>query len=445
MTIGSLTPRMLFGFFALLFSLPKLMRWFRGYITNPILLMFLAFLAYLAVCAVRGYLADNKMSVLLNDVKGFAWLLLVPVFIAAVDTRARFSKLLSCILVGAVIQAGIALYINTVCSTVSEGIMIFYHPIYNTQLGTVGNISGKIYRVFMRSCPYMVIACGIAFFRQVQAEKIRLRYVAAIGVCLCGILMSFTRSLYGCTAVVALCAIVAVVWFYRSKWKKMLKFGVITAVVTFCMVFAMEFMFSASYFNFALSRTIGTEPKQSLAVSLRNTWECYKFEVMNGEQTPGKDLTEELEQNQREELVEQQDYIDVTEESDNLRQVTMSELGALIRVNPVFGNGLGAFAPSRDTGKNLPNDGLDEYFYLDVLARMGMVGLVLYMLPFAYLMVICLKERRKLAAFPGGVAIICGTFGFWAITWFNPWMNAVLGITGYALCCTVPQVIRTDR
>jgi hypothetical protein len=43
------------------------------------------------------------------------------------------------------------------------------------------------------------------------------------------------------------------------------------------------------------------------------------------------------------------------------------------------------------------------------------------------------------------VSALCGMAGFWAITWFNPWMNAVLGIGMYALTCTVPAVLKKTQ
>ena len=43
------------------------------------------------------------------------------------------------------------------------------------------------------------------------------------------------------------------------------------------------------------------------------------------------------------------------------------------------------------------------------------------------------------------VALLCGAMGFWAVTWFNPWMNAVLGIAIYALSCSVVEVLKFDN
>ena len=452
-TIGSLSPRMIFGFAALLLCVPKLLKNFRKYITNPILLMFVVFLVYLAVCAVRGYRAQYRMNVLISDLKGFMWLFLVPVFIATVTTRERFDRLLTCILVGAVVQAGIVFVVNQVCTVVPNGIAKFYQGFAALQFGTLNNISKRIFRIFMSSCPYMVIACAVALFRQVKAKKLMVRYIAVIALCLCAILLSFTRSVYGCVFVVVACALVALIWFYRKETKKVLKFLAATIAVILCLVFILEFVYNANYLNFAISRTLGIEPKQSVAITLRQNWDSSDLKRwLQGKGTADQDedveLTEEellaLEEARLKELEQQNLYMSITTESDNLRQVTQAELMELIRQNPVFGNGLGAFAQSRVNGKDPAIDGLDEYFYLDMLARTGIFGLVLYLLPFAYIVLCCFKNRRKLAEFHGGVAMMCGMFGFWAITWFNPWMNAALGITGYALCSALPQILRSE-
>lgn len=452
MIIGPLSPRMIFAVAALVLCVPKLLKNLKQYITNPLLLIFVVYLVYLAVCAVRGYRAQHRMNVLTSDLKGFMWLFLVPLFVATITTRSRFEKLLSCIVVGAVIQAGIVLVINQVCTVVPNGIQKFYLPFAALQFGTLNNISNRIFRIFMSSCPYMVIACAVALFRQIKAKKIMVRYIAVVVLCLCALLLSFTRSVFGCVFVVVACSAVAVVWFYRRDMKKFVKFVVISVAALLCLIFIMEFAYKANYLNFAISRTLGVEPRQSAAITLRQKWDSSDMKkLLQGKSTTKDTQTEEdaeedsnEEKDDEKELDQQNLYMDITTESDTLRQVTMSELTDLIRQNPVFGNGLGAHAPSRVNGRDPAIDGLDEYFYLDMLARTGIVGLVLYLLPFAYIMLCCFKNRRKLADFHGGVAMMCGMAGFWAITWFNPWMNAALGITGYAICSALPQILKED-
>ena len=46
---------------------------------------------------------------------------------------------------------------------------------------------------------------------------------------------------------------------------------------------------------------------------------------------------------------------------------------------------------------------------------------------------------------PEGAAVVCGLCTFWIVTWFNPWMNAVLGIAWYAVTLSVPQALEEQN
>lgn len=448
LTVGPLTPRMILGFSALVFAVPGFIRDLRLHLRNPLLWMFAAFLAYIAVCGIRGYLAQNRMNVLMADLKGFAWLFLVPVLVSVVRSRKRFDTILSSILIGAVTQALLVLVINVICSFVDEGIGLLHQNALKIQLGMVNTVSNRIYRIFMSSCPYLVVGCAIAVFRQILRKKMQLRYVLSIALCLCAVLLTFTRSVYGCAFVVAGCTLVGVAVICRKDLLRPLRFLAITAAVTAGMIFTLEFTFNASYLNFALSRTLGIQPTESIAVVLRSELTKLGPAVPSFEDTLQIDPTEavtdgdseltDMEQDKQQELERQENYLHLTQASDELRAVTQRDLWELIRRNPVFGNGLGAHAPSR-------TDGFDEYFYLDMLARTGVVGLLLYLLPFCYIVYDCLKRRKQLIESPEAIGALCGMVGFWVITWFNPWMNAVLGIAMYALTSTVPCVIRDGK
>jgi len=79
------------------------------------------------------------------------------------------------------------------------------------------------------------------------------------------------------------------------------------------------------------------------------------------------------------------DMQEITANSNETRAATVNGLKAIIKEYPVIGRGLGATGEERD--------GADEYFYLDVLARMGIVGLLLYMMP---LLLVLLRRRQDL-------------------------------------------------
>lgn len=73
------------------------------------------------------------------------------------------------------------------------------------------------------------------------------------------------------------------------------------------------------------------------------------------------------------------------------------------------------------------------------------MGLVLYILPFGYVVLWCLRRRSLLRECPEGAAVVCGLCTFWVVTWFNPWMNAVLGIAWYAVTLSVPQALEEQN
>lgn len=422
--IGPVTPRIFLGFGALVLALPTLFKNFKKTIKNPINLMVIAFTVYMIVCAVRGYLAENRMDVLISDVKGFMWLFLVPVVIAIVNSKERFEKIITTLVFGAFLQGCFVLIINLICVVVPEGIKIFYTPLMTTMMGNVSNITEIIIRIFMKSSPYMTLAVCVAVFRQIKLKKLNFFYTLVIVVCTNALIFSFTRSLYGGIIVSFLCVVVVCLFFMKKHFKRCMAILLVTMLMTFGCVIVQEFAFGGNYINFAISRTFNTKPVQSPVIKLRTTIINFANSLGSNEQPGGNN----------DDIEEQEKYIDITEVSDNIRAQTKKELKELIVKNPVFGNGLGASAPCR-------SEGVDEYFYMDVLARMGVIGLILYLLPFGYIMIICLKRRRLMEDKFDICALICGIMGFWAVTWFNPWMNAVLGIACYALCAAIPKML----
>ena len=423
--VGPITPRMLLGLSALLLSLPELCKNIKKYIKNPALLLTVAFVIYLLISAVRGYFAQNNMSVLISDLKGFFWLFLVPVFIATVQSKRKLYFLLDVIVAGATLQALYVLLVNIICVLVPDGLMFFYDwMLYDSQMGFVNIISGTIFRIFMKSCPYMAFACAVAVFRQIKSKKINWYYMTAQVLCMNALFFSFTRSVYGCLLIVLVAVVVMTLLFFRKHIKRILTVLLLSVVMMVGFIGLQELTLGGNYLNYGIARTFNLEPRTSFTVNLHNLIFYGDISFIK----PGPTMPDD------QELKDQQAALDQTEGSDVLRALTAAQLKELFAKNPLIGNGLGAVAPARN--------GPDEYFYLDVLARMGIVGLLLYVAPFAYLCLWMLRKRSQLSDMPCAWAALCGLIGFWAITWFNPWMNAVLGISAYALCLSLPTIVK---
>lgn len=418
---GPVSIRILLGGLAAVLALPELFRHLGAYLKKPSIWLTLIFVAWLAFCAWLGIRSNNRMDVLITDVKGFMWLFLIPVFVAVVRSRDRLRTLLSWVLAGALIQAALILAVNAAV-VLSDNPEPLCRWLTARSIGLVDIVSNKLVRVFFKSSPYMIVGCVVVLFRQARAPKLRWRYVLAVALLFNALLLSYTRSLYGALGLTAVLSITAVLILCPAGRKRVLAF-LLAAVVCFgVLVTVQEFVLEGSYLSFAVSRTIGQEVPTSWASQLRGR--------IRGDISDDKPNDAEMDR--------QRSYIEVTEKSDQFRQETQDGLKDCIRRSPIIGCGLGAAAASRDSG-------VDEYFYLDMLARTGIVGLVLYMLPFGYVVLWCLQRRSLLRECPEGAAVVCGLCTFWVVTWFNPWMNAVLGIAWYAVTLSVPQALEEQN
>ena len=419
--VGPVSVRILLGGLAAVLALPELFRHLGAYLKKPSIWLTLIFVAWLAFCAWLGIRSNNRMDVLITDVKGFMWLFLIPVFVAVVRSRDRLRTLLSWVLAGAVIQAALILAVNAAV-VLSDNPEPLCRWLTARSVGLVDIVSDKLVRVFFKSSPYMIVGCVVVLFRQARAPKLRWRYVLAVALLFNALLLSYTRSLYGALGLTALISIVAVLVLCPEGRRRTAAF-LLAAVVCFgVLVTVQEFALEGSYLSFAVSRTIGQEVPTSWASQLRGR--------IRGDISDDKPNDAEMDR--------QRSYIEVTEKSDRFRQETQDGLKDCIRRSPIIGCGLGAAAASRDSG-------VDEYFYLDMLARTGIVGLLLYILPFGYVVLWCLRRRSLLRECPEGAAVVCGLCTFWVVTWFNPWMNAVLGIAWYAVTLSVPQALEEQN
>lgn len=431
LTICGITPRMLLGGLATLLTLPVFIRDFRKLWKNPAILLLLCFWLWIAVCAVRGFAAGNRTDVLMSDLKGFAWFFLLPVCIALTRTKDQLHRLLSFVLAGALVQAVLSLACNVACALMTGLVFPLGDWTLALQLGTVSSISDSLFRIFFYSSPYLILACVILVFR--QAEQFRLIYVLETALCLSALVMTFTRSLYGAAVISAALTIALAAFLHRRALRPLFAHLLLSAVLALALLGVQAVLFQTSYVNFALSRSLGHEVTVSHSAEVRSKLEEYFHIDLT---IPGLDslLTEEeILENQR----RAEEYLRITTASDLRRAVTEKELLVLIQENPVLGNGLGAAIPSRESG-------LDELFYLDMICRTGILGLLLYLTPLVWLLFDLVRKLRRSDrdVISLQLSVLSGLAALLVASGFNPWMNAVLGIAWYSLAAALPGIGR---
>ena len=122
-----------------------------------------------------------------------------------------------------------------------------------------------------------------------------------------------------------------------------------------------------------------------------------------------------------------------------IRQIRTETALKNISKNPIFGNGLGTI--------NDPNGDLIEYFYLDLLSKVGIVGFLIFLLPFAIASYFIWKN---MAVYDRGQKIIA--LCVWSmvvylliISYFNPCMNTTTGLSIYSMLLGVVQPWKNNK
>ena len=126
----------------------------------------------------------------------------------------------------------------------------------------------------------------------------------------------------------------------------------------------------------------------------------------------------------------------MTHASDAIREMTLREMTSYIRSAPVLGHGLGKAITCRQ-------DGMSEYFYHDLLVKTGVIGLILYLLPVLWMLIGLVKKgfsKTDKLMLGSWLAVLLGFMGF---SYYNPYMNASLGILFY--CCTLGVFVNLKR
>ena len=401
--IGPLSLRMVLGLIAFVFAAPSMLKSLRKWVRNPMMISLVLFLIYLAVSAYLGVANANRTDVLLSDLKGFAWVAMIPVALVVMGSRERIVFLLKCVVIAAILQALMIIALNIVFSLYDNWFNVFYEPLIKLQLGFADSISGRMTRIFFKSGPYLAVGIIAMLYLQCRKKKYNWFYIVGIGLCFVAILLSFTRSLYGAAFIAIVLTVVLTLIYAKRYWKKLLSTIAIGCFVAIVVILVQQAAFGANYFRFAISRTLSIDIVES---------ELQSEETLSDEE------------------LQQQAYIARSRESDLvIRETTLKELKEMIGKSPVFGNGLGASINYRE-------DGLVEYFYYDILNKMGIVGLLLYYFPIGYMIFVLLKRRKSaddISLVLVGVACLSGLAVFLAATFFNPYMNASIGISFYSI------------
>lgn len=400
-SFGPITFRMLILMLLLLCSIPTMLQNFKTLIKNKYFLSVIAFAVCVLIMGVVGFVNNHRTHLILTDIKGFMYFVPVPAMMCLLNSKKRIHILMKSMMyanVFAAVATIVFLFIY-VCdpSTFNE----LNEYLYTLQVTYAGGVSATILRMFYRSALYLLCGCVFAMYFYLN-EKKHIQYPIITGLCLFAILTTYTRSFYLATGITAL-GILVVAMLNKTKRKEVIQFLVKAVLAFACILIVIGGINKTNYLEFAITRTVSTFPAGSPS-----------------DGTPDDSEDDGI-----------NDYIDATKESDNYRQMTLQGLWRNIKKSPIFGLGLGAEFKERP-------DGLNEYIYLDVWSKMGIVGLLLFFMPVILAVVSFVKNRKKMMYEDKYVLYVFTVLiGFMSYSLFNPFMNASVGILYYSCVLAV--------
>ena len=393
-TIGWFSPRILLTILTLICGLPLFLAEFKKHIKNPAVILLLIFYLYIAMEAVRGRAAGNPPPVWRSDLMGFAWMGLFPLTLGIIRSREDLQRVLRFLIAGASVQACLYFIFNIVFAGIApQALPSFIERVWEAQWGSILHVEYNAVRTFGRSSLYMLVACLLLLGRIMKDEKINRGAAALFVLNFTALFYTYTRSLY---LTVFASLLLAAVWMAcchglkRLLLRMLLLAGCFLAVVLF-----FDVTLRQGSFQYAVARCFHRDLHALLP--LPKTWEDK----------------------------EQVDMSDITANSDNTRSNLLAELDERIAASPLIGHGLGATTSYIE--------GQSEYFYHDMLMRCGVIGLALFAAPFGYILYMFVKGKGLSGRDSEKGLMIIALIAFWIATYFNPWMNAAMGLTWYSL------------
>lgn len=371
------------------------------------------FYMWLVFETVYGFINGNNQTILLSDIKGFAYLLLIFPCTIALNNYQRIKKIIMIIAYTSMISTALYYLILFIFYFDKDMYHLFYLFIKDYYLGGIGVLSDNIPRLFFNSSMWLIP--GILSNYYLYTIDRKTFRILAISAQLFVILITFTRSVY-------LALFISVLLFAIFNFKKsFVKMSLKVIVYFLAIAIVLSISFKANYLYAGLGRILVTFNNKNTTSIDSSSINVVEYNTNNEKE---KNSQKETEHNQI-------DYT-ATIESDELRDTTVNDLLVLIKQSPVIGNGLGATISSREKG-------LNEYIYLDILAKMGVIGLFLYFLSFIMITSDFVLDGRKLSVV---CCFYCSLLGFIVFSWFNPYMNASLGITMYCIHIAITNNIR---
>lgn len=400
--------RMIFFGISVLAAVVLILLDLKKYLNNKYLISVLVFMVVIFIAAIRGFVGKQNTTILLSDFKGFLNFLIVFPMMAVMYKKNRvisFLKML-CLSLGVVSVLGIILAFYLQMPLEIRHWAYDFFDGYNICMIT--ELTGRVTRIFFNSGSRLFFAgfaLSIVFSLIENKRKIIWIFIASLDIF--GVFISYTRSGYLAFAIGIFAFVVLILLFYRDFFKPLAIRACFVAGIVVVLIGTVSVAEKANLVDVAINRCLfaGAEIEDN------DTNVDKPSDNKNDKNNKNDKLTNEKAEIQNLAIREQRKTLALEN----------------IKKHPLFGGGLGV--------SNDINDGFIEYFYLDILSKIGFIGFIIFIIPFLFSVfdtiilrdVFC-KEQRLLA-----LAAQLGCLFVFVISYFNPCLNSSAGLFMYSL------------
>lgn len=423
--IGGVSTRMIFFAIAILASVPGLLKDFKKYIRNKYCISVGIFMVLVAVSLVLGIFNGNSRAIMMTDVKGFLNILIIFPMVYALDTKEKMESLVKFML-GALIGIAIVAVALSFYMQMPAGVQTKIYQFFNANvLCGITSLNKNVTRVFFHTAGRLFFA-GFMFLLAFIIIKPGKKMIKEAGMALfiCACFISYTRSIYMGIFVSFITFLVLVALLFRDKAKQyfvsILRMSIMTLVFVLLLAIVQKDNLISVAVNRCLLAAIETEDPMYVA---EEDW-MIENEIHNS--IEDSDLSVEG------------TFDNIQAEKGNLEIRDLRKKMAInnIKKSPFIGNGLGVVNDQK--GEHI------EYFYLDLLSKMGIIGTIAFFMPFIMAVYDLIKYRRK--GFDEEATLlfasIINVVFLLVISYFNPCMNTNVGLSMYCLSMCIASMLK---
>lgn len=400
--------RMIFFGISVLAAVVLILLDLKKYLNNKYLISVLVFMVVIFIAAIRGFVGKQNTTILLSDFKGFLSFLIVFPMMAVMYKKNRvisFLKML-CLSLGVVSVLGIILAFYLQMPLEIRHWAYDFFDGYNICMIT--ELTGRVTRIFFNSGSRLFFAgfaLSIVFSLIENKRKIIWIFIASLDIF--GVFISYTRSGYLAFAIGIFAFVVLILLFYRDFFKPLAIRACFVAGIVVVLIGTVSVAEKANLVDVAINRCLfaGAEIEDN------DTNVDKPSDNKNDKNNKNDKLTNEKAEIQNLAIREQRKTLAIEN----------------IKKHQFLGGGLGV--------SNDINDGFIEYFYLDILSKIGFIGFIIFIIPFLFsvfdtiiLRDIFCEEQRLLA-----LAAQLGCLFVFVISYFNPCLNSSVGLFMYSL------------